>query len=178
MDKELSTILQNKFPNIHQTELSSKESPVYEVNNEGLLELVSYLKSDSQLYFDVLSCISGIDQGKDMPELSVRYDLYSITKGLKIALVVRVKTDKKNALSTAIPSLCGQFKTANWLEREVYDLYGIYFENHPDLRRILLPADWIGYPLRKSYSSSEKYHGLIIEHEDVVKKVSENDDKR
>lgn len=176
MENSPFDIIDSKFPSVQKSEDSSLTSASYGLDSQNLLELVEFLKTEPSLYFDVLSCISGIDLGEEKPELSIRYDFYSITKDLKIALILAVNGNGKDELSQPIPSLNGLYKTANWLEREVFDLYGIPFENHPDLRRILLPADWESYPMRKSYSTPEKYHGLTIDHEDVIKNNNEQKD--
>jgi len=64
-----------------------------------------------------------------------------------------------------VPSVCSIWRTADWHEREAFDLMGIYFTGHPDLRRILLPDDWAGFPLRKDYEDAESYHGIMIKGE-------------
>ena len=89
----------------------------------------------------------------------VDFYFYSIPFEHSLALKVKIESDEQK-----IPSLCEIWKGANWLEREVYDLFGIVFDNHPDLRRILLPANWEGYPLRKDYKVQEYFHGIKVEY--------------
>lgn len=95
--------------------------------------------------FDTLHCITAIDK-KEKIELA--YTLYSISKHHGITLKTELPYD-----DLKIPSLTGLWKSANWLEREVYDLFGVIFLDHPDLRRILNPYEWTDFPLRKSYSN-------------------------
>lgn len=106
-----------------------------------LVEVCRELRDD--LGYTYLRCLSGIDRGD---QLEVAYNLLNLDT--KEELVLKVKLDPE---SPAVPTLCPLWKTADWLERETYDLFGIEFEGHPDLRRILLPDDWEGHPLRKDY---------------------------
>ena len=106
-----------------------------------LLGLCRELKEDSG--YNHLRCLTGLDRGA---QLEVAYNLMNMAT--KEELVLKVKLDRD---APSVPSLCPLWKTANWLERETYDLLGIVFEGHPDLRRILLPEDWEGHPLRKDY---------------------------
>ena len=109
-----------------------------------ILDLCKELKNNSEYSFDYLMCLSGVDY-KD--HFEVVYHLYSMR--LKHKLVVKVSVDRNNP---EIESVVSVWETANWHEREAYDMFGIIFKNHPDLRRILLPSDWEGYPLRKDYA--------------------------
>ena len=105
----------------------------------------------------MLSCITGIDNGPEAKTMEVVYHLYSISCNVSFALKVILPRENPE-----VDSLCSIWKSANWLEREVYDMFGIQFKNHPDLRRILMPNDWKGYPLRKDYEHEEKYRGIDI----------------
>ncbi len=115
-----------------------------------LLDAVGYLKSD-KLLFDNLHCITAVDR-KDKIELV--YIFYSYELRHQIILKISLPLD-----DLEVESLTKFYKSAGWFEREVYDLFGVKFLNHPDLRRILNPYDWQGYPLRKDYA-----------HPDLVKK--------
>lgn len=98
-----------------------------------------------ELGYDYLNCLSGVDWPADS-ELEVAYAISSLRRPGKILL--RARVPRSEPVLRSVVSLWG---TANWHEREAFDLFGIRFENHPDLRRILLPEDWIGHPLRKDY---------------------------
>lgn len=111
------------------------------VRPQDLEGLVRQLKEESG--YNHLRCITGLDRGD---RLEVAYNLMCLQT--REELVLKVKLDRE---SPKVPSLCSLWKTADWLERETYDLLGIEFEGHPDLRRILLPDDWEGHPLRKDY---------------------------
>jgi NADH-quinone oxidoreductase subunit C len=130
-----------------------------EVNSVHIKSLLDLLNKDERFYFDMLSCITGIDNGPEADTMEVVYNLYSIPfeQSLMIKVILK-RTDPK------IDSVVDIWKTADWLERETYDMYGIQFIGHPDLRRILLPADWKGFPLRKDYEHEEEYRGIKIKY--------------
>ncbi len=129
------------------------------IKKEIILSLCDRLHHDSKLYFDMLSCITGVDNGVELGTMEVLYHLYSIP--FNQSLVLKVILPRENP---EVESVTRVWKTANWLEREVYDMFGIIFTNHPDLRRILMPADWKGYPLRKDYKHEEYYRGVKIDY--------------
>jgi NADH-quinone oxidoreductase subunit C len=109
-------------------------------------------------FFDMLSCLTVVDNGPEAGTLEVIYNLYSIPFNHHLALKLVVGRD-----GAEVDSVEQVWKTANWHEREAYDMFGIKFRGHPDLRRILLPADWEGYPLRKDYKQQEYYRGVKVE---------------
>jgi NADH-quinone oxidoreductase subunit C len=131
---------------------------------EKLLEVADFLYNSDKTYFDSLSCITGVDNGPTAGTIDVVYNFYSIPYNHHLMLKVELRRNIEGESIPEIPSLSRIWRTADWLERETYDLIGINFTNHPDLRRILLPADWIGHPLRKDYSNPEKYHGIKVEY--------------
>lgn len=90
------------------------------------------------------------------------YHLSSIPFEKSVVLKVQIERDLD--AEGLVDSVSGVWKTANWHEREVYDFFGVKFNNHPDLRRILLPADWQGYPMRKDYEEQEAYHGIKVKY--------------
>ena len=120
-----------------------------------LPQLMLALYQDQRLLFDMLSCLTGIDNGPEINTMEVIYNLYSIP--LERSLMVKVSLDRD---SPEIQTVSNIWRTADWHERETYDLLGIIFVNHPDLRRILMPADWEGFPLRKDYKEPHEYRGM------------------
>lgn len=113
---------------------------------EQLLRAAQLLQAEPGLQFDFLSDISAVDRFPIEPRFEMNYHLLSIP--LRQTLRLRVwLPGKEPVISTVIPV----WPTANWHEREIFDLFGIRFEGHPDLHRILMPDDWEGYPLRKDY---------------------------
>jgi NADH-quinone oxidoreductase subunit C len=130
---------------VQEAEFSeSKDYLNVTVPAEKIHELCKNLKDDSETLFDYLFCLTGVDWGQ---ELGVIYHLNSTVHGHTIVLRVKI-ADRENP---AIDSVCDIWRTTDFHEREVYDLLGIKFNNHPDLRRLLLDENWIGYPLRKDY---------------------------
>lgn len=127
------------------------------VKAELLHPVAKLLYVDATAYFDQLTCVTGIDNGPEANTTEVVYHLYSIPFNVQLALRVVLPRD-----NSTVESLCSIWKSANWLEREAYDMVGIKFTNHPDLRRILMPADWEGFPLRKDYVESELYRDVKI----------------
>jgi NADH-quinone oxidoreductase subunit C len=103
-----------------------------------------FLKYDQQ--FVRLSSVSAVDRYPGQPRFEVVYHLHSIAKNARLRLKVRLQGD-----APEIESVTGVWRSAGWYEREVFDLFGIRFAGHPDLRRILMPDDWEGHPLRKDY---------------------------
>lgn len=136
----------------------------FQLPPEKLKETCFLLRDHEEAYFDMLSCITGIDNLPNENTLEVIYNLSSLPYGYTISLKVKLDRNGAEDALPVIDSVTDIWGTANWLEREVYDLLGINFENHPDLRRILLPTDWDGFPLRKDYKLQEYYHGVKIEY--------------
>jgi NADH-quinone oxidoreductase subunit C len=135
---------------------STAIDPYIVVAASAIHEVGAYLRHAPDLQFDALMCLSGVDYGPDKT-LGVVYHLFSTSRRHKITLKVEVSRQEG-----ALPSVCDIWRTAEWHEREAYDLYGMRFENHPDLRRILLPDDWEGHPLLKDYQVQEFYHGIRV----------------
>ena len=125
------------------------------VSPENWAEISLLLKNESDLDFDYLMCISSYDKG-DNKIYGVAYNLFSTTKNHY--LESRVETED----GISIPSVVSLWQTANWHEREAYDMMGIQFEGHPDLTRILLSEDWEGHPLRKNFKEPDYYHGMPV----------------
>jgi NADH-quinone oxidoreductase subunit C len=113
-----------------------------EVAPAGLLEALRRVKHD--LHFERLSTVTGVDRYPAEPRFEVVYHLQSIAGKKWLRLKARLSGDNPE-----IESACAVYRSANWYEREVFDLFGVRFLNHPDLTRIMLPDDWVGHPLRK-----------------------------
>ncbi|MEM9297740.1 MAG: NADH-quinone oxidoreductase subunit C [Bacteroidota bacterium] len=129
------------------------------ISSQHLKAVCELLHENEQFYFDMLSCITGIDNGVESGAMEVIYNLYSIP--FERSLTIKVALDRKKP---EVASVFDVWRTADWHEREVFDLFGIHFSGHPDLRRILLPADWNGHPLRKDYKHQDYYHGIKVEY--------------
>jgi NADH-quinone oxidoreductase subunit C len=117
------------------------------VKPEGLVDICRTLRDDPETSFKYLSVIAGMDYAPQSPRFGVVYHLYSHKHKNRIALKVFLKDDA----APIVDSVVSLWNAANWHEREAFDLLGIRFKGHPDLRRILMPNDWVGYPLRKDY---------------------------
>jgi NADH-quinone oxidoreductase subunit C len=121
----------------------------------GTKEIAFFLRDDPAMQFDYLMCLSGVDYNNE--KLGAVYHLFSTVHRHKI--VLKAQCTKEDPHVQSVSAVWG---TANWHEREAFDLIGIVFDEHPDLRRILLPDDWDGYPLRKDYKVSEFYNGMKV----------------
>jgi len=152
--KQVYERVKEKFPDAAVSVVESPGDPYCVVPKDLLLRVCQTLRDDPETQFDLLACVSGTDDGKD---LWVVYHLYSIPRNHKAVLKVNVGRENPSA-----PSLTSLWKAADWHERETYDMYGIVFEGHPDLRRILLPEDWSGWPLRKDYEFPDEYQGIPL----------------
>ncbi len=136
--------------------------PFFRVEPANVKEVCLALRDDDSLKFDVLSDLTAVDlPGKEV--LQLVYHLYSYA--FRQQMVVKVDVDRA---APRIATVEDVWKVANWFEREVYDLFGVLFEGHSDLRRILLPEDWIGHPLRKDFVEQETYDGISTEREPLV----------
>jgi NADH-quinone oxidoreductase subunit C len=124
------------------------------VTPAGLPEVARFLRDDPEMKFDSLMSLSGVDY-KD--KFAVAYHLHSLEK--KHAIGIKVFLPRENP---SLPSVDAVWPAANFMERETFDLYGIDFTGSKDLRRILLPEDWVGYPLRKDYKYPDFYHGIKV----------------
>ncbi len=136
---------------------------------ERIAEVCMLMHTHEECYFDMLSCLTGLDNGvekaaMDIGTMEVIYNLYSIPFEQALMLKVIVSRNKDNEALPQVPTVSHIWKTADWHERETFDLMGIMFTNHPDLRRILLPEDWVGHPLRKDYEAQEYYHGIQVKY--------------
>ena len=135
--------------------------PYMAVSKDNLLRVCSLLKEDKRCYFDYLNCLSGVDNGVEANTFTVVYHLISIIYSHRIVL----KCTIERADEAEIPSISSIWRAADWHEREIFDLFGIKFKGHPNLKRILLPDDWEGHPLRKDYLEAEQYQGIKIKSE-------------
>ena len=170
---EIAALLESQFgPAVTGTKLDILDPHVI-IDPARLVEVCTFLRDDPRLKFEILNDITGVDyletdakkaaKAGFEPHLEVLYHLSSFTypgRRFTLKLVLpRWKEDQPGTLPE-VPSVSGVWRTADWHEREVYDLVGVFFTGHPDLRRILLADDWEGHPLRKDYEYPLEYHGI------------------
>ena len=146
--------------------------PWIEIRSDGLAEICRFLAGERELRFNMLHCITGVDYFEPdakkaakltwKPHLEVLYHLSSMVHRHRLVVKVILPRwrDDVPGQEPRLPTLSGVWSTANWHEREVYDLVGVEFVGHPDLRRILCPEDWVGHPLRKDYQMPLEYQGI------------------
>ena len=128
--------------------------PFFFVKPEQAESVARYLRDDPALACNYMECLSGVDY-PDKNEIHVVVHAFSYK--LKHRAVMKVALPRDNP---RMKTFCGVWSAANWQERECWDLLGVVFEGHPDLRRIMLPEDWVGHPLRKDFKEQSSYHGI------------------
>ncbi len=138
----------------------AKLDPWMVVEPAAIVEVCGFLKDDPETAMDCLSNQSGVDY-KD--RIEVVYHLFSYRHRHNAILKVKLPRD-----NPSVPTLEGLWKSANWMEREIFDLLGVNFEGHSDLRRLLMPEDWPGYPLRKDFVEPLEYHGISTTRESPI----------
>jgi len=153
-NEHIAELLIQQFPDDINKELSSNKH--IQIQPKNWLVISKYLRDDPACLFDSLQCITGVDLGEES-DLEVRYNLHSMPH--RHAVEIRISCPRNKA---KVPSVESIWRIGDWFERETYDMYGIEFEGHRDLTRILLPEDWEGWPLRKDYEVQETYHGIIV----------------
>jgi len=156
MTTELADRMRSRFADV----LVAREEVTAIVGRDDLLDALVALRDAPELSFDFLSSLTATDWPNQDPRFWVAYELRSIAENHRVRLKVGVPEADPH-----IPSVTGLFPTANWHEREVFDFYGIVFDGHPDLTRILLPDDWEGFPLRKDEELggvNTRYRGAFI----------------
>jgi NADH-quinone oxidoreductase subunit C len=129
--------------------------PWISVAPDRMTDIAFFLREEPSLQFDYMMCLSGVDYNDG--RLGIVYHLFSMVHRHKI--VLKAFCTKENPHVRTVSSVWG---TANWHEREVFDMYGIVIDDHPDLRRLLMPDDWDGHPLRKDYKVPEFYNGMKV----------------
>lgn len=137
--------LQKRFPGAITEAVVFRNQPAVNVAREHLLAVCQFLKSSEGGAYTLLTDETAADYPKREKRFDVLYHLYSFQGNNRLRLRVQVSAEEK------VPSVTGIWPTANWMEREVYDMFGVQYEGHPDLKRILLPDEWTGHPLRKDY---------------------------
>jgi NADH-quinone oxidoreductase subunit C len=140
--------------------VDKKPDPWMVVDPAALVEVCEYFKADAETAFDCLSNESGVDY-KD--RIEVVYHLFSYQHRHQIVLKVKLPREDPQ-----VPTLENVWKSANWMEREIYDLLGVNFTGHSDMRRLLMPEDWIGHPLRKDFVEPQEYHGISTVRESPI----------
>lgn len=138
-----ATLIQDRFPEAILDAKAAADGPVITVGAAFILGVCRLLKEEAG--FERLSAVTAVDWWPREPRFEVIYLLHSIRHSRRLRLSVPLKE------GTEMASVASVWRGANWYEREVFDLFGIIFLNHPNLERIMMPADWEGYPLRKDY---------------------------
>ena len=132
-----------------------EESSSLLVNVKSWLKIADFIKNDKKMNFDYLMSITSYDK-EDGKTFGLAYNFYSTIQ--KEYIEIRIEVEE----AIEVPSVAHIWRAADWHEREAFDLMGIKFKDHPDMKRILLPEDWDGHPLRKDYETPEYYNGMPV----------------
>ncbi len=144
-----------------ETEISGGELIVV-VRREAIVKVMTFLRDDVNCQFKQLMDVCGVDYPGRENRFEIVYNLLSLTHNMRLRIKVNTDAD------TPVPSVTGVFSSANWWEREVWDLFGVYFSDHPDLRRIMTDYGFKGHPLRKDFPLSGY---LEVRYDDELKRV-------
>lgn len=167
--------LKSSFSNAILSEVSFLDEVNLEICSDRLKEVLAFLKQTPEPGFEVLVDLTGVDYLQPVKRTKVVYLLQQPLTLARLRLVIFAERGQR------IPSIVDLWPGANWYERELFDLFGVEFDGHPDLKRILMPDDWAGYPLRRDYALTEEpvqfKHGLkpkvpsqIIHHDKTTQK--------
>jgi NADH-quinone oxidoreductase subunit C len=143
LDNDLVKRYKERFGKAIREAWIDRKQAILVVAREQLVEIATYSRDEEK--FDWLSDLTAVDWPKREQRFDIVLNMYSFEKNERLRLKAHTSADER------VPSVQGVWATANWEEREVYDMFGVVFEGHPDLKRILLPDEWQGYPLRKDY---------------------------
>lgn len=166
MHKEFADYINSKVSGANATVIEAEvgDNTIF-VEASSIFETCKALK-ESDFDMNVLQCVTGTDYSD---RIEVSYILASFTKNSE--LILKVKLPKSSPEATVqVDSVCALWKSANFLERETYDMVGVEFNNHPDHRRLLCPEDWEGYPLRKDYKVQEVYNDMVVDPPEKINK--------
>ena len=145
MENLVLTRLKEKHPDSILESAEFRGELTLVVKRDDIVPVCRFLRDDAELSFNFLSDLTAVDRSGREPRFDVIYHLYSLDKKHRLRLKV------KAGEAESVPSVTSVWSNANWFEREVFDMFGIGFDGHPDLRRILMPDDWVGHPLRKDF---------------------------
>lgn len=143
MPDPIADALKARFGDAITAVVAFRGETTVHVKPDALVDVCAFLRDDPAADYTFLSDVSAADIWPDGPRFQVNYHLYSMSHNTRLRLKVSVRDGQ------SIPSVTGVWPAANWFERETYDLFGVKFDNHPDLRRILLPDEYLGHPLRR-----------------------------
>jgi NADH-quinone oxidoreductase subunit C len=152
--EEIQQVLAAKFGESIGALQPAKQDPWVLVKPEAIAEVCLFLKTDPRTRMDSLMNLTAVDWPK-RNQIDVVYHLFSYTH--RHVFILKVQADRASPVVRSVESV---WKAADWLEREQFDLLGVQFQGHPDLRRVMLPDDWVGHPLRKDYKEESDYHHM------------------
>ena len=153
--QEITNALKEKFGDAILEAKLEVMQPWLSIAPNRMKDVAFFLRDDPSMQFDYMMCLSGVDYNDG--RLGIVYHLFSMVHRHKIVLKAFCTKDNPH-----VQSVCSVWGTANWHEREVFDMYGVIIDEHPDLRRLLMPNDWEGHPLRKDYKVPEYYNGMKV----------------
>lgn len=143
-------LLKEQFAHAIVEELKFLDETTFEIRKETIKEVLQFLKQIPDPGYEVLMDLTGVDYIRPEKRTKVVYWLHNPTNFERLRIVTFVKREE------SLPSVVDLWEGADWYERELFDLFGVRFEGHPDLKRILMPDDWNGHPLRKDYALTEE----------------------
>ena len=152
------SIIHEKFGSAISALDANETMPFFEViDTSQWTEIALFMRDHPKLKFNYMACLTGVDYPAE-EKLGIICNFESLAL-FNHKLAVKVKCARDGG---SIPSVACVWHTANWHEREAYDMFGMLFPGHPELKRILCPDDWVGYPLRKDYKVQDQYHGIKV----------------
>jgi NADH-quinone oxidoreductase subunit C len=146
LSEDLMNALKERFGDAIQEPEPFRGEVILVVERDRLVPVCEFLRDDPDFAFNFLAALTAVDHWPEEPRFTVVYQLYSVARNAILGLRVRLPGDDPR-----IRTIEGVYPNADWHEREVYDMFGVTFEGHSDLRRILMAQDWEGHPLRKDY---------------------------